>query len=80
MCLVDIVQHMWCTGDILQKLGWTVLVLTPKGSTDTWGTDLLKTLWNVVEALIDTCLRASIHFHDVLQEFRDRRGMETTIM
>ena len=51
---------MWRTGDIPQDLGWTVLVLIPKGTTYTWGIGILDTLWKVVEALIDTCLRASL--------------------
>ena len=44
ICLVDINQHMWRTGEIPQELGWTVLVLIPKGTTDTWGIGLLETL------------------------------------
>ena len=47
-------------GEIPQDLGWTVLVLITKGTTDTTGIRLLDTLWKVVEALIDTCLRASL--------------------
>ena len=35
MCLLDIVQHMWHTGDITRWLGWTILVLIPKGTKDT---------------------------------------------
>ena len=60
LCLVDIVQHIWRMGEIPQDLGWTVLVLIPKGTTKTRGIGLLETLWKVVEALIDTCLRASL--------------------
>ena len=47
---------------------------------DTQRIGLLETLWNVVDALIYTCLRASVQFHDVLQGFRSRRGMGTAIM
>ena len=80
MCLVEIVQHMWLTGDIPQELGWTVLVLVPKGTTDTRGIGLLETLWKVVEALIYTRLIASIQFHDVIHRFWEERGMGTAIM
>ena len=45
MCLVDIVQHMWRTGEIPQELGWNILVLIPKAPTDNWGIGLLETLW-----------------------------------
>ena len=57
MCLVDIVQHMWYMGDIQQELEWTAFVLIPKGTTYAQGIGLLDTLWKVVEAIIDTCLR-----------------------
>ena len=61
-------------------MGWTVLVLTPKGYTDTLGIGLLETLWRVVEAIIYTCLRASIQFHDVLHGFRSRRVTGRALM
>ena len=41
MCLVDLVHHMWSTGDTSQELGWTVMVLIPKGTTNTIGICLL---------------------------------------
>ena len=47
---------MWCMGDTPQELGWMIMVLILKGTTDTRGIGLLETLWKVVEALIDTCL------------------------
>ena len=37
-------------------------------------------LWKVVEAIIDTFLCASIHFHDVIHRFRARRGKGEAIM
>ena len=54
MRLVDLVHHMWRTGDITQELGWKILVLIPKGNTDTRFIGLLETLWKAVEALIGT--------------------------
>ena len=80
LCLVDIVQHMWRTGEIPQELGWTVLVIIPKGTSNTWSIGLIDTLWKVVEALIDTRLRASLQLHDVLQRLRAGRGTGADIM
>ena len=40
-CLVDLVQHIWCTGENSQELGWIILVLIPKKTTDTRGIGLL---------------------------------------
>ena len=74
MCLVDLVQHMWRTGEIPQELVWMVLILIPKGTTDTRDIGLLETLWKVVEVLIDTCLRASPQMHKTLHRFREKRG------
>ena len=62
--LVDLVQNMERTGEIPQELGWTILVLIMKGNTDTRGIGLLEKLWKVMEALIYTCLRASLHMHN----------------
>ena len=47
---------------------------------ETWGIGILKTLWKVVEALIDTCLCASLQFYDVLHGFRDGGGTGADIM
>ena len=80
MCLVHIVHHMWHTGEIPQEFRWTVLVIIPKETTNTWGIGLLDTLWKVVEALIDTHLQASLHMHDILYRFRSRRGTWMAIM
>ena len=40
----------------------------------------METLWNVVEALIDTRLRASLQFHDFLHGLRARRWTWKAIM
>ena len=80
LCLVDIVQNMWRKGDTPQELRWLVLVLIPKGTTNTQGIGLLETLWKVVEALIDTRLRSRLQMHDVLHGFRAGRGMGMDIM
>ena len=51
-------------------MGWTILVLTHKGTTEKRGIELLETLWKVVEALINTRLISSLHFHNVPHRFR----------
>ena len=59
---------------------WKFLVLIPKRNTDTRGISLLETLWKVVEALIDTRLRARLQIQDVLHGFRYGRGTGAAIM
>ena len=80
ICLVDLVQHMWSMVEIPQELGWMVLVLNPKGNTCTRGIGLLDTIWKVVEALINTHLRASLQMHYVLHGLRSGRGTGAAIM
>ena len=80
MYLVEIVQPMWRTGDIPQELGWTLLFLIPKGTTNKWVIGLLETLWKVVEALTDNFLRASLQLYNILHGFRSGRGIWTAIM
>ena len=65
---------MWSMGEMPKELGLTILVFIPKGTTYTQGIGLLETLWKVVEALIDTRIRASLQFHDNLHKFWARRG------
>ena len=79
MCLVDIAQNMRQTGEIPQELRRAVLVLIPKGTMDTWGIGLLETFWKMIAVLIDTRLRVSLQFHDVLHGFRVIKEIGTTI-
>ena len=65
--------------EISRELGWAILFLIPKGNTDTWGIGLLESLWRVVEAIVDTCLRPSFCLHDILQCFRAGKGTRSAI-
>ena len=80
MYLVNIVKEMWSIGEISQELGWAVLVLIPKVTTNTGGIRMIEILYKVVESLIETHLCASLHLHDVLHRFRSGRGEEADIM
>ena len=46
-----------------------IIVLTPKGNTDTQGIVYIDTLWKVAEDTIDTSLKAYITCHDILHGF-----------
>ena len=71
---------MWQHGEIPTDLVWKILVFIPKGNTDTRGICILETLWKVLEAIIYTCLRASIRSHNVLHGFCVGRGMGKSIL
>ena len=77
--LVDRGNHTWGLG-LMVVLGWTVLVLTPKGSKYDQVVGIMETLWKMVKVTIHSRLCASTHFHDVFHGFRSGRGMETAIM
>ena len=72
--LVELTQYMWQHREIPTDLEWKILVLTPKGNTDTRGIGLLYTLWKVAEAIIDTSLKVCTTFHDILQILLTGRG------
>ena len=55
-------------GEIHTELGWAILVLIPKGNTNTRGIGLLETLRKVVKTIIDTFQKACITLHDVIHE------------
>ena len=61
-------------------MGCTILVLLPKDSIDNRGVGLLYSMWEVVEAIIDTRLRASVRLHDVLHGFLTGRLTGTSIL
>ena len=67
-------------GSISTELGWTFLVLIPKGNTDTRGIGLLEVVWEVVEAVIDTRVKTVVQFHNFLHGFCAGRGAETAII
>ena len=39
------------------ELGWTVFIIKPKGNVDNQGIGLLEVMYNLVEAVIDTCIK-----------------------
>ena len=77
---MDITQCTWHHGDILKGPGWKILALIPKVNMDTWGIGLLGFLCNVVEAIINTRLRESLRFHDVLHGLHAGKGIGTAIL
>ena len=49
-------------------------MLIPKGRADTRGIGLVEIVWNLVEAVSYTIIKAAVEFHDVLHEFQEERG------
>ena len=80
MKLVELVQFIWYHVIIPTYMGWTILVLIPKGNADTQGIGILWVLCKVMEAIIDTCIKRAKTLHDVLHGFLEVRGTGTSIM
>jgi hypothetical protein len=77
--LVTLVQHAYETGEIPSQVGWTTMVLLPKGSGEYRGIGLLETVWKLLSSIIDARLKAAIHFHDALHGFRASHDTSTAI-
>ena len=58
----------------------SILLTIPKGNADTPGVGLLEVAWKVVEALIDTRIKAVVQFHYVLHKFHARGVKGKAIM
>ena len=76
---VTFVQRLWDTGDIPQQVGWTVVVLLPKGGGDYRGIGLLEPVWKAIEILMDDRLKR-IPLHDCLHGFTSARGTGTAML
>ena len=57
-----------------------MLVLIPKGNSDTQSIGLLEVVWKVAEVVIYTCIRITVKFNDALHGFRAGRGTGTAII
>ena len=77
---MDLKKYMWQQDEIPTELGWTILVLTPKGNTNTQGIGLIDTLRKLVKDIIDNFLKLCIIFHEVLHGFCAGRGMGMAIL
>ena len=64
----------------MKELGWTVLVLIQNGNADTRGIRLIKLVWKVVEAVIDTRIMSVVQLYGVLHGFCAGRGTGTAVM
>lgn len=64
--VVHLIQHIFQTGGIPEKLEWAVLALPPKPERGTCGIGLPEVVWKLVEAIVDTHVKKVVKLHDVL--------------
>ena len=77
---MKLLQHMWESITIPEKLSGAILVLIPKGPMYTWGIGLLGVRWKLLDFIIYTQIKTAVTFHSVLHGLRASRGMGTEIM
>ena len=78
--VVDLVQLAFREGKLAEEATWQAVVLIPKGKTDYRGIGLMEVMWNVVVAILNRRLTASITFHDFLHRFWAGCGTDTATL
>jgi hypothetical protein len=78
--LVLLVQTVFSTGEIPDRMAWGILVFVPKSSGGVRGIGLLEVIWKLCTSIVDARLKASIPIHDSLHGFRSQRGTGTAIL
>ena len=71
---------MWENSTLQMELILTILVLILKYTVGTRVIWLIKVLWNLLKAIIDTRVKMTIMFYDVLHGFFDCRITGVDIM
>ena len=78
--LTSIIQEIFKTGNIPQKMTWEILVLIPKDSVKYRGIGLLYAVWKLCSSIINKRLINRIQYHEALHGFRKSRGTGTAIL
>jgi Reverse transcriptase (RNA-dependent DNA polymerase) len=78
--LSNLIQHVFATGEIPQRLAFSTLVLLPKPDGGARGIGLLETIWKIIAIIIKDRLADTITFDDSLHGFLPTRGTSTAII
>jgi Reverse transcriptase (RNA-dependent DNA polymerase) len=78
--LVKLIQHVFVTGEIPQRLAFSTLVLLPEPDGGVRGIGLLETIWKIIAIIIKDRLVDTSEFDDSLHGFLPRRGTATAII
>jgi hypothetical protein len=77
---VELVQHMYVTGEIPTALSYAVCVLLPKPDGGVQGLGLLEVIWKVIASILTERLNAAVKWHNCIHGFRAERGTGTAII
>ena len=77
---MNLVQAAFREGELAEEVTWQVVVLIPKGKKEYRFIGLVEVIWEVVAAILNRRLTASITYHDFLHGFRAGRGTDTSTL
>jgi Reverse transcriptase (RNA-dependent DNA polymerase) len=77
---IQLIQHVFTTGEVPQRLALSNLVLLPKPDGGIRGIGLLETLWKLISIIIKDRILDSVTFDDALHGFLPTRGTSTAII
>jgi Reverse transcriptase (RNA-dependent DNA polymerase) len=77
---IQLIQHIFATGEIPQRLDFSNLVLLPKPDGGIRGIGLLETLWKLIAIIIKDRILDSVTFDDALHGFLPTWGTSTAIL
>jgi hypothetical protein len=78
--VVELVTHIFTTGEIPQELAWSHLAILPKGDGGVRGIGLLEHTWKICDRIIDCRIKQAVKFHDILHGLVKHRGTGTAII
>jgi Reverse transcriptase (RNA-dependent DNA polymerase) len=78
--LVKLIQHIFRSGEVPQRLCYCNLVIIPKSDGGHRGIGLLEPIWKVISSIIRERCNYAINFEDSLHGFRAERGTSTAIL
>jgi Reverse transcriptase (RNA-dependent DNA polymerase) len=78
--VVNLVQHVFITGEVPQRLCYCNLVLIPKTGGGVRGIGLLEPIWKIISSIIKNRIADKVTFDDALHGFRSERGTSTAII
>jgi Reverse transcriptase (RNA-dependent DNA polymerase) len=77
---MELIQYVFHSGELPQRLCYTNLVLIPKSGGGVRGIGLLEPIWKVISTIIKNRIVDSINFDDSLHGFLPERGTSTAII
>ena len=73
--VINLVQEMYVTGMLPQRLSMSNLILIPKGNNEMRGIGLVEGLWKVLGKIINKRITEVVEFHPSVHGFREKKEL-----